>query len=69
MGKQREVVGLVVRDKLDRGVIVAVERRVRQPGQKKRGFSDDGADQHFDGVGARRICADSGPIGVETVHI
>ena len=29
MGKQREVVGLVVRDKLDRGVIVAVERRVR----------------------------------------
>jgi small subunit ribosomal protein S17 len=29
MGKQHEVVGLVVRDKLDRGVIVAVERRVR----------------------------------------
>jgi len=29
MGKQREVVGLVVRDKLDRGVIVAVERRIR----------------------------------------
>ena len=29
MGKQREVVGLVVRDKLDCGVIVAVERRVR----------------------------------------
>lgn len=29
MGKQSEVVGLVVRDKLDRGVIVAVERRVR----------------------------------------
>ena len=29
MGNQREVVGVVVRDKLDRGVIVAVERRVR----------------------------------------
>jgi small subunit ribosomal protein S17 len=28
MGKQREVVGVVVRDKMDRGVIVAVERRV-----------------------------------------
>ena len=29
MGNQREVVGIVVRDKLDKGVIVAVERRVR----------------------------------------
>ena len=29
MGKQREVVGVVVRDKLDKGVLVAVERRVR----------------------------------------
>ncbi len=28
MGKQREVVGVVVRDKLDKGVTVAVERRV-----------------------------------------
>ena len=28
MGKRREVVGVVVRDKMDRGVIVAVERRV-----------------------------------------
>ena len=29
MGNQREVVGIVVRDKMDKGVIVAVERRVR----------------------------------------
>jgi small subunit ribosomal protein S17 len=29
MGNQREVVGVVVRDKMDKGVIVAVERRVR----------------------------------------
>lgn len=29
MGKQREVFGVVVRDKLDKGVLVAVERRVR----------------------------------------
>ena len=29
MGKQREVVGVVVRDKIDKGVLVAVERRVR----------------------------------------
>lgn len=28
MGKRREVVGVVVRDKMERGVIVAVERRV-----------------------------------------
>ncbi len=28
MGKPREVVGIVVRDKMDRGVVVAVERRV-----------------------------------------
>ncbi len=28
MGNQREVVGVVVRDKMDKGVIVAVERRV-----------------------------------------
>ena len=28
MGKGREVLGVVVRDKMDRGVIVAVERRV-----------------------------------------
>ena len=28
MGKRREVVGVVVRDRMDRGVIVAVERRV-----------------------------------------
>ena len=28
MGKPREVVGVVVRDKMDRGVVVAVERRV-----------------------------------------
>ncbi len=28
MGKQREVVGVVVRDKMDKGVTVAVERRV-----------------------------------------
>ncbi len=29
MGNQREVVGIVVRDKVDKGVMVAVERRVR----------------------------------------
>lgn len=29
MANKREVIGLVVRDKLDKGVIVAVERRVR----------------------------------------
>ncbi len=29
MGNRREVVGIVVRDKMDKGVIVAVERRVR----------------------------------------
>lgn len=29
MGNQREVVGVVVRDALDKGVTVAVERRVR----------------------------------------
>ena len=29
MGKQREVVGVVVKDKVDKGVTVAVERRVR----------------------------------------
>lgn len=28
MGKRREVVGVVVRDKMERGVVVAVERRV-----------------------------------------
>jgi small subunit ribosomal protein S17 len=28
MGKGREVLGVVVRDKMDRGVVVAVERRV-----------------------------------------
>lgn len=28
MGKGREVVGVVVRDKMERGVVVAVERRV-----------------------------------------
>ncbi|MCE2542291.1 MAG: 30S ribosomal protein S17 [Acidobacteria bacterium] len=29
MANKREVIGLVVRDKLDKGVVVAVERRVR----------------------------------------
>ena len=29
MASTREVIGVVVRDKLDKGVIVAVERRVR----------------------------------------
>ena len=29
MGNQREVVGVVVKDKVDKGVMVAVERRVR----------------------------------------
>ena len=29
MANKREMIGLVVRDKLDKGVIVAVERRVR----------------------------------------
>jgi small subunit ribosomal protein S17 len=29
MSKQREIIGVVVRDKLDKGVTVAVERRVR----------------------------------------
>ena len=29
MGNKREVIGVVVRDKVDKGVIVAVERRVR----------------------------------------
>ena len=31
MSKQREIIGVVVRDKLDKGVTVAVERRVRHP--------------------------------------
>ena len=35
MGNQREVVGIVVRDKLDKGVIVAVERRVRHDVYRK----------------------------------
>ena len=29
MKKKREIIGVVVRDKLDKGVIVSVERRVR----------------------------------------
>ena len=29
MANKREMIGLVVRDKLDKGVVVAVERRVR----------------------------------------
>ena len=29
MGTKREIVGVVVRDKMDKGVVVAVERRVR----------------------------------------
>lgn len=29
MGNQREVVGVVVKDKVDKGVMVTVERRVR----------------------------------------
>ena len=29
MGSKRELIGVVLRDKLDKGVIVAVERRVR----------------------------------------
>ena len=29
MASKREVIGVVVRDKLDKGVVVAVERRVR----------------------------------------
>ena len=29
MGNQREVIGVVVKDKVDKGVTVAVERRVR----------------------------------------
>ncbi len=29
MANKREVIGVVVRDKLDKGVVVAVERRVR----------------------------------------
>ncbi len=35
MGNQREVVGVVVRDKMDKGVIVAVERRVRHDVYRK----------------------------------
>lgn len=35
MGKQREVVGVVVRDKMDKGVTVAVERRVSHEIYKK----------------------------------
>ena len=35
MGKQREVVGVVVRDKMDKGVTVAVERRVSHDVYKK----------------------------------
>ena len=35
MGNQREVVGIVVRDKMDKGVIVAVERRVRHDVDRK----------------------------------
>ena len=35
MGNQREVVGIVVRDKMDKGVIVAVERRVRHEVYRK----------------------------------
>jgi small subunit ribosomal protein S17 len=29
MANKREMIGLVVRDKLDKGVVVAIERRVR----------------------------------------
>ena len=35
MGNQREVVGIVVRDKMDKGVVVAVERRVRHAVYRK----------------------------------
>jgi small subunit ribosomal protein S17 len=35
MGNQREVVGIVVRDKVDKGVVVAVERRVRHDVYRK----------------------------------
>lgn len=35
MGNQREVVGVVVRDRMDKGVIVAVERRVRHDVYRK----------------------------------
>lgn len=35
MGNQREVVGIVVRDKMDKGVLVAVERRVRHDVYRK----------------------------------
>lgn len=35
MGNQREVVGVVVRDALDKGVTVAVERRVRHDVYRK----------------------------------
>ena len=35
MGNQREVVGIVVRDKMDKGVIVAGERRVRHDVYRK----------------------------------
>ncbi len=35
MGNQREVVGIVVRDRMDKGVIVAVERRVRHDVYRK----------------------------------
>ncbi len=35
MGNQREVVGIVVRDKMDKGVVVAVERRVRHDVYRK----------------------------------
>ena len=34
-GEPREVVGIVVRDKMDKGVIVAVERRVRHDVYRK----------------------------------
>jgi len=35
MGNRREVVGVVVRDKMDKGVIVAAERRVRHDGSRQ----------------------------------
>ena len=61
MGNQREVVGIVVRNKMDKGVIVAVERRVRHDNLSQDTPPD--ADIHGARRGEQR--AGRGPCGHE----
>ena len=66
MAGTREVTGVVVRDKLDKGVIVAVERRVRHPlyGKIQRRTSRFMAhdEENAAKVGDRVVMAESRPL-------